>query len=96
MSKSTIGKSELAAAVAAKLGVTKAEGKSCLDAVLSVIEESLIEGNDINIIGLMSFKIVEQAERKGRNPSTGKEITIPASKKLKITAGKSIKEAINA
>jgi DNA-binding protein HU-beta len=47
-----------------------------------------IHGNDINIIGLMSFKIVEQAERKGRNPSTGKEITIPA--------GKSIKEAINA
>lgn len=95
MSKSTIGKNELALAIAEKLGSSKEEAKICLNTVLSAIEEKLVEGNDINIIGLMSFKIVEQAERKGRNPSTGKEITIPAGKKLKITPGKSIKDAIS-
>lgn len=44
--------------------------------------------------GFGSFKVVERAARKGRNPRTGKEITIPASKVAKFTPGKGLKDAI--
>lgn len=51
-------------------------------------------GESVTFTGFGSFKVVERAARKGRNPRTGKEITIPASKVAKFTPGKGLKDAI--
>ena len=75
-------KAELVEKIHAKAGLpTKAKAEEALDAV-------------VTFTGFGSFKVVARAARKGRNPRTGKEITIPASKVAKFTPGKGLKDAI--
>jgi len=62
--------------------------------VFAIIDESLKNGNDVPIHGFGSFKVVKRNARKGRNPRTGKEMRIPASKAVKFTAGKALKESL--
>ncbi|MDD6182057.1 MAG: HU family DNA-binding protein [Desulfovibrionaceae bacterium] len=72
--------------------IVMAEG--ALDAVVASLREALAAGESVTFTGFGSFKVVERAARKGRNPRTGKEITIPASKVVKFTPGKGLKDAI--
>lgn len=72
--------------------IVMAEG--ALDAVVASLREALAAGESVTFTGFGSFKVVERAARKGRNPRTGKEITIPASKVAKFTPGKGLKDAI--
>ena len=55
---------------------------------------ALKKGDSVAISGFGSFKVVERATRKGRNPRTGKELQIPAAKAVKFTAGKGLKEGL--
>ena len=89
-------KEALVAAIAEKSKFTKADTKKFLDAYTEVVTLALQSGEEVQLMGFLGMSVVERAERMGRNPRSGEEITIPASKVIKFTTGKQLKEAINA
>ncbi len=88
-------KDELVTKMAEKSGLTKAETKEALKALLETVKETLASGEEISLVGFGSFKVTERSERQGKNPATGEIITIPASKSPTFKAGKSFKDAVN-
>ncbi|ENN92206.1 HU family DNA-binding protein [Bartonella bovis] len=90
-----MNKSELVNSIAEKAGVSKAQAGSILDAFIASVTESLASGGDVRLPGFGSFEVSKRAATKGRNPSTGAEIHIPARSVPKFSAGKSLKEAVN-
>ncbi len=88
-------KAELVDKIHAKAGLpTKVQTENALDAVVAALKDALAAGESVSFTGFGSFKIVHRAARKGRNPRTGKELTIPAGSVAKFTPGKLLKEAI--
>ncbi len=88
-------KAELVQKIHAKAGLnTKAQTEAALDAVIASLTEALKSGEAVTFTGFGSFKLTQRAARKGRNPRTGKEINIPASKAVKFTPGKVLKDAV--
>jgi DNA-binding protein HU-beta len=88
-------KAELVQKIYAKAGLsTKAQTEKALDAVIDSLTEALQAGDSVTFTGFGSFKVTDRAQRKGRNPRTKEEIIIPASKAVKFTAGKLLKEAV--
>ncbi len=79
----------------AKVVSTKKEAQEAVDCVLSSITSAMKTGDTVSLVGFGTFKVVERKARKGRNPQTGEEIDIKASKAPKFTPGKSLKEAVN-
>ncbi|WP_455475581.1 HU family DNA-binding protein [Bartonella sp. B17] len=90
-----MNKSELVNSVAEKAGISKAQAGSMVDAFIASITEALASGDDVRLPGFGSFEVSHRAATKGRNPSTGAEIEIPARSVPKFSAGKSLKEAVN-
>ncbi|MBQ7659530.1 MAG: HU family DNA-binding protein [Alphaproteobacteria bacterium] len=89
-----MNKTEFVANVAKVAGVTKVEVSKVLAAGISVITKALKKGETVQIIGFGSYSVAKRAARKGRNPATGKEIKIPASKAPKFRAGKALRDAV--
>ena len=89
-----MNKTELIANIAAKAGLSKKDAEKALNAFIGSVEEALIKGDKVQLVGFGSFETRERAARKGRNPQTKKEITIPASKAPVFKAGKAFKDAI--
>jgi DNA-binding protein HU-beta len=89
-------KTELVSAIAAKSGLSKKNSELALNAMISSIEDSLVAGEKVVLVGFGTFEVKQRAERKGRNPQTREEITIPASKAPVFKAGKGLKEKVNA
>jgi DNA-binding protein HU-beta len=79
----------------AKVVSTKKEAQGAVDCVLDSITKALKKGDDVTLVGFGTFKVVKRKARKGRNPQTGAEIKISASKAPKFTAGKALKDAVN-
>lgn len=73
---------------------TKTEAERKAKAFLETVEEALAKGEEVSFVGWGKWEVVEKAERVGRNPKTGEEITIPARKAIKFKAGKSLEEKI--
>jgi DNA-binding protein HU-beta len=71
---------------------TLAQAEAAYDGLFSILTETLKKGDIVAVSGFGSFKVVERKARKGRNPRTGEEIRIPASKAVKFTPGKALKE----
>ncbi len=90
-----MNKSELVAKVAEKASLTKKDAEKAVSAIFSSIEEALVEGDKVQMIGFGTFEVKDRAARTGRNPQTGKEIEIPASKNPVFKAGKALKDAVN-
>jgi len=84
-------KAEFVAAVAAELEVPKTVASETVEAFLKVTTELLKAGDKITFPGFGTFEVASRAARTGRNPQTGAEIQIPASKSGKFSAGKSLK-----
>jgi nucleoid DNA-binding protein len=78
----------------AKALKTKKDAQAAVDVVLSSITEALGKGEDVSLVGFGTFKVAKRAARKGRNPQTGEEIFIAASKVPKFVPGKPLKEAV--
>ena len=91
-----MNKTELVSAIAAKSGLSKKNSELALNAMISSIEDSLVAGEKVVLVGFGTFEVKQSAERKGRNPQTREEITIPASKAPVFKAGKGLKEKVNA
>jgi nucleoid DNA-binding protein len=78
----------------AKVVKTKKDAQEAVDCVLSSITKALGKGDSVSLIGFGTFKVAERKARKGRNPQTGEEIYIAASKVPKFVAGKALKEGV--
>ena len=86
---------ELAEAVAAAEGVTKADARKLVDAVFVAITEAAAKGEEISLNAFGKFKIKDSPAREGRNPSTGETIQIAASRKLSFAPAKAVKDKLN-
>ena len=86
-----MNKSQLIDKIAAGADISKAAAGRALDAIIASVTESLKEGDDVALVGFGTFAVKE----RGRNPQTGKEITIAAAKVPSFRAGKALKDAVN-
>lgn len=89
-----MNKAELVAAIAKKTGSSKKEAENFVNAFIDASKGELKKGGSLQLIGFGSFKVAKRKARKGRNPKTGKEINIPATKYPKFVAGKALKDAV--
>ena len=89
-----MNKSELIASVAEKAGLKKVDVDKVLKAFTETVTDELKKGEKIQLVGFGTFEVSERAARTGRNPQTGAEMTIAASKAPKFKAGKALKDSI--
>ncbi|MCF0229902.1 MAG: HU family DNA-binding protein [Parasporobacterium sp.] len=91
-----MNKAELISAVAEKTGVKKKEAETAVNAMTACIEEALIKGDKVQLIGFGTFEVRQRKSRQGRNPrKPGEVIEIAASKAPVFKAGKALKDAVN-
>ena len=91
-----MNKAELVAAIAEKTEFTKKDAETALNAVIASIEEALVKGDKVQLIGFGTFETRERKARQGRNPrKPGETIEIPASTAPVFKAGKALKDAVN-
>lgn len=90
-----MNKNELVSSVAEKAGLSKTQAAAAVDAFIASVTDALKAGGDVRLPGFGSFEVSHRAASKGRNPSTGAEITIPARNVPKFSAGKTLKESVN-
>ena len=88
-------KSELINAIAEQSNLSKADAGRGLEALIKTIETTLKAGDAITLLGFGTFAVKDRAERTGRNPQTGQEITIAAAKVPSFKPGKGLKDAVN-
>lgn len=89
-----MNKEDLVKLVSEKTGITNKAAELAQKAVIEGISSALEKGDSISLVGFGSFKVVDRAAREGRNPSTGDKMQIPASKAVKFTPSKSLKERV--
>ena len=87
-------KAELIAAIANEVNGSKASAERHLNATLSTILKTLKKGDTIPLVGFGTFSVVKRKARRGRHPQTGAALKIPATKVVKFSAGKSLREAV--
>ena len=90
-----MNKAELVAAMAAKTGDTKKGTEEFVNALVDVVTATLKKGEKVQLVGFGSFEVRKRAARKGRNPQTGGEIKISASKSPVFKPGKAFKDLVN-
>lgn len=87
-----MNKGELIEAVAQEIGESKAVAEKAVNSVLNTIKANVNDG--VNLIGFGTFQVSERAARTGRNPKTGEEIKIEASKTVRFKPGKAFKDSL--
>ena len=90
-----MNKTELVEAMAKQTGLSKKDADAAVKAFTDVVTKELKKGEKVTLIGFGTFEVGKRAARKGRNPQTGAEIKIKASKAPKFKAGKALKDAVN-
>ncbi len=90
-----MNKTDLVNAISSKSGLNKKNSEAALNALISTVQEALKKGDKVVLVGFGTFEVRERAARKGRNPQTKEEITIPASKAPVFKAGKGLKDIVN-
>lgn len=91
-----MNKAELVAVMAEKAEISKKDAEKALKAFTEVVAEEMKKGEKVQLVGFGTFEVSERAARTGRNPQTGAEMKIPASKAPKFKAGKALKDMVNA
>lgn len=89
-----MNKGDLTNFVAEKTGMTKVQSAAAIDAVLDGITGALKSSDKAVFVGFGTFSVVNRAARTGKNPSTGKDIKIPASKAVKFKPGQGLKDSV--
>jgi len=89
-----MNKSELIAKVAEMTELSKKDATKAVEAVFEAISGALQNGDKVQLVGFGNFEVRERSARKGRNPQTGQEIEIAASKVPAFKPGKALREAI--
>lgn len=88
-------KAELVAAIADDMESTKVDAEKFLNTTIQIIGQALKKGDSIPLVGFGTFSVVQRKARKGRNPQTGQTLNIPASKTVKFSVGKALKDTVN-
>ncbi len=89
-----MSKAELVEKIAEQAKLTKVDAERAVNAFISVVTDSLKQGDDVTLVGFGTFTTGDRAERQGRNPQTGEAITIAAKKVVKFKPGKALKEEV--
>ena len=89
-----MNKADLIASIAEKTELTKKDAEKALNAFLASVEEALVAGEKISLVGFGTFEVKQRAARKGINPQTKKEIDIPASKVPSFKVSKALKDVV--
>ena len=89
-----MNKTELVTNVAAKAGLKKKDAESAVNAFMEVVQQAMVEGDKVQLIGFGTFEMKTRPERTGRNPQTGKEMTILASSTLAFKPSSTFKTVI--
>ncbi len=89
-----MNKAQLIDAIAEKAGLTKADAKKALDAFVEATTDALKNGDRVALIGFGSFAVATRSARTGRNPQSGKPITIPEKNVVKFKPGAELSDAI--
>ncbi len=90
----TVKKADLVSRIAEKSGLNKKQAEAALDAFVASVQEALQAGEKVQLVGFGTFEARDRAARTGRNPGTGEEIQIPASRVPAFKAGKVLKDAV--
>ncbi len=90
-----MNKSELINHISTSAGISKAQATAALQAVETGVINTLANGGQVVLTGFGTFKVTDRAARTGRNPATGEEIQIAATKVPTFKAGKGLKDAVN-
>ena len=90
-----MNKQELITAVSTKTGLTKGETEKTVNALLKIVSDELVASGQISLNGLGTFVVVHRGAHPGRNPRTGERISIPASKTVRLSPSKKLKDAVN-
>jgi DNA-binding protein HU-beta len=90
-----MNKGDLIDRVSADAGISKAQADRAIDSVLGGITDSLRKGERVTLVGFGTFAVSQRRARKGRNPQTSEMIKIPATKSVRFSSGKKLKEVIN-
>lgn len=91
-----MNKQELVSAIAENANLSKKDAEAALKAFIGAVEKSLKKGDKVQLVGFGTFEAKKRAARIGRNPQTGAEMKIAASKVPSFKAGKALKDLINA
>ena len=89
-----MNKGELIDAIAMEAGLTKVQAKKAVESYVNATTCALKSGEKVTLVGFGTFSIVERAARKGRNPQTRKEMTIPAKKVVRFRPGLELVEKV--
>ena len=90
-----MNKVDLIAKVAEETGLSKNDATRAVDSVFDIITKALKKGDEVRLVGFGTFNVSKRAASVGRNPRTGEQIDIPASKQPKFRAGKGLKDSVN-
>ncbi|MDO5695600.1 MAG: HU family DNA-binding protein [Eubacteriales bacterium] len=90
-----MNKTELVAGLAEKAAISKKDAEAVVKAFVEIVTEELQKGEKVQLVGFGTFEVGERSARIGRNPKTGEEIKIAASKSPRFKAGKALKDAVN-
>lgn len=91
-----MNKTDLIEVVAKEANLKKKDAEAAVVAVFGAIEKALVDGDKVQLIGFGTFEVKGRAAKSGRNPATGEAIQIPASNQIKFSAGKTLKDKVNA
>jgi DNA-binding protein HU-beta len=91
-----VNKNDLVQKLSEQTGLVRADAQKAVDGVFEIITDSLKAGDEVRVTGFGVFVVSSRAAGKGRNPQTGEEIAIKASKAARFRAGKPLKDALNA
>ncbi len=89
-----MNKAELVGKVAENADITKKDAEKVINALFGTVEEALADGDKVQLVGFGTFEVRQRAARTGRNPKTGEEIKIAATKVPAFKPGKALKEAV--
>ena len=90
-----MNKTELVAAMAEQTQLSKKDVEAVLKSFVDVVSNELKKGGKVQLVGFGTFEVSERAARVGRNPQTGEEMKIDASKAPRFKAGKALKDVVN-
>lgn len=90
-----MNKVELVEVMAKKADISKKDAEAALKAFMAAVQGELKKGGKVQLVGFGTFEVSKRAARKGRNPQTGEEMKIKASKSPKFKPGKAFKDALN-
>ena len=90
-----MNKAQLVGKIAGKSGLTKKDAEKALNAFVASVQEALVKKEKVQLIGFGTFDVKSRAARVARNPRTGAELKIAASKAPAFKPGKALKDKVN-